>query len=70
MFKGFKGKFDDHMVRLNDRHTLAGWTRFGIGLLFWVIAIFSVAGMLQSSKDEIILYYEITPDGKGGYKVK
>ena len=57
--KGFKGQFNDHMVTLDQRNTIRGMTRLGLGIVIWVTALWTVSKILTKS-DEQPAYFEGT----------
>lgn len=62
--KGFKGQFNDQMVTLDQRNTMRGITRLGLGIVIWVTALLTV-GKILTKPDEQPVYYEGTMNEKG-----
>jgi hypothetical protein len=37
--KGFKGPFDNEMVRIHERHSTKGTTRYLLGMGIWIVIV-------------------------------
>ncbi|MBL7873248.1 MAG: hypothetical protein JNM78_16635 [Cyclobacteriaceae bacterium] len=67
--KGFKGKFNDEMVTLDQRGSLRGYTRLGLGITIWVMSLL-IVGKILTKPEQQPLYFEGTTNEKGELIVK
>ena len=44
--KGFKGSFDSEMVRIEDRNSLKGTTRYFLGMGIWIVIAVIISVLL------------------------
>lgn len=66
---GFKGKFNDEMVTLDQRTSLRGYTRLGLGIIIWGASLL-IVGKILSKPEQPPLYFEGTTNEKGELIVK
>jgi hypothetical protein len=67
--KGFKGKFNDEMVTIDQRHSLKGIIRLCLGITIWGASLLMV-GKILSKPEQQPLYFEGTTNEKGELIVK